>query len=90
MLIGSWILFTITITARYWRSWTNAIMAEPKFESKVALIKSYPNADPEVIDFYVKKGYKGIIIEGTGLGHAPVSTEHHELLMVGAPEESSR
>jgi len=56
------------------------LLAEPKFESKVASIKSYPNADPEVIDFYVKKGYRGIIIEGTGLGHAPVSTEHENFL----------
>jgi glutamyl-tRNA(Gln) amidotransferase subunit D len=46
------------------------------FESKVALVKAYPNSDPGIIDYYVSKGYKGIIIEGTGLGHTPVSTEH--------------
>lgn len=49
-----------------------------KFEPKVALIKTYPNADPGIIDFYIKKNYKGLIIEGTGLGHAPVSTPHKE------------
>ncbi len=43
------------------------------FEPKVALIKTHPNSDPEVIDFYVAKKYKGFIIEGTGLGHVPVS-----------------
>lgn len=46
------------------------------FESKVALVKAYPNSDPGILDYYVGKGYKGIIIEGTGLGHTPVSTEH--------------
>lgn len=54
--------------------------AETKYESKVALLKSYPNSDPEVIEFYVRKGYKGIIIEGTGLGHVPASTEHSNML----------
>jgi len=43
------------------------------FEPKVALVKFYPNSDPTIIDFYVEKGYKGIIIEGTGLGHVAVS-----------------
>lgn len=51
-----------------------------KFNDKVALIKSHPNSDPEVIDFYVKKGFKGIIIEGTAFGHVPTSTVHKELL----------
>ncbi len=50
----------------------------PKFESKVALIKMYPNADPKIIDFYVEKGYKGIILEGTGLGHVAINTVHKE------------
>ena len=48
------------------------------FESKVALVAAYPSSDPEIIDFYVKKGYKGIIIEGTGMGHAPIATEKPE------------
>ncbi len=48
------------------------------FESKVALVKFYPNADPGVLDYYMEKGYKGIILEGTGLGHVAVSTTHKE------------
>jgi glutamyl-tRNA(Gln) amidotransferase subunit D len=43
------------------------------FEPKVAIIKAYPNSDPEIIDHYISKGYKGLILEGTGLGHVPVS-----------------
>jgi len=46
------------------------------FEKNVALVKAYPNSDPGIINYYVAKGYKGIIIEGTGLGHTPVSTQH--------------
>jgi len=49
------------------------VVALTKYEPKVALVKAYPNSDPEIIDFYIGKGYKGIIIEGTGLGHTPVS-----------------
>ena len=47
--------------------------AKTDFEGRVALVKAYPNSDPEVLDFYKEKGYKGIIIEGTGMGHTPVS-----------------
>ncbi len=43
------------------------------FEPKVALVKFYPNSDPEILDYYVEKEYKGIIIEGTGLGHMAVN-----------------
>ena len=35
----------------------------------VALVKMYPGIDSEIIDFYTDKGYDGIVIEGTGLGH---------------------
>ncbi len=39
------------------------------FEERVALVKFAPGMDPEVLDFYVDKGYRGIVLEGTGLGH---------------------
>jgi glutamyl-tRNA(Gln) amidotransferase subunit D len=39
------------------------------FSDKVALVKFYPGLDPEIIDHYVKKGVKGILLEGSGLGH---------------------
>jgi glutamyl-tRNA(Gln) amidotransferase subunit D len=41
----------------------------PNFDERVALIKFHPSLNPEVIDWYVDKGCKGIILEGTGLGH---------------------
>lgn len=41
-------------------------------EPNVAFIKSYPGISGELIDYHVDKGYKGILLEGTGLGHCPV------------------
>ncbi|MGB9937814.1 MAG: Glu-tRNA(Gln) amidotransferase subunit GatD [Methanobacterium sp.] len=40
-------------------------------EPNVAFIKSYPGISGELIDYHIDKGYKGIILEGTGLGHCP-------------------
>jgi len=45
----------------------------PKIEERCALVKFYPGAPPEVVDFFVDRGYRGLVLEGTGLGH--VSTE---------------
>ncbi|MFZ0010880.1 MAG: Glu-tRNA(Gln) amidotransferase subunit GatD [Halobacteriota archaeon] len=38
-------------------------------EPKCALVKFFPGASPTIVDFYVAQGYKGLVIEGTGLGH---------------------
>lgn len=56
------------------------VKAVTGFEDKVALLKVHPNSDPEVLDFYSDRGYRGVVLEGTGLGHAPVSTEHKDKL----------
>ena len=40
-----------------------------KLEAKCGLIKFCPGADPEILNFFVTHGYKGIVLEGTGLGH---------------------
>ena len=42
---------------------------KPIFSEKVALVKFYPGLDPAIIDYYVEKGIKGILLEGSGLGH---------------------
>jgi len=41
----------------------------PTFEERVTLLYYYPNMHPDIIDALVEKGYKGIVIAGTGLGH---------------------
>lgn len=53
-------------------------MAKTDFYGAIAMVKAYPNSDPKVIDFYIDKGYKGIIIEGTGLGHTPMSPSNKQ------------
>jgi glutamyl-tRNA(Gln) amidotransferase subunit D len=42
-----------------------------KLEEKVAFIKSYPGIQTDILDYYIDRGYKGLVIEGTGLGHCP-------------------
>jgi glutamyl-tRNA(Gln) amidotransferase subunit D len=41
---------------------------DDKFEEKIALLKFYPGQDPTILDYYLEKGYKGIVIEAMGLG----------------------
>jgi glutamyl-tRNA(Gln) amidotransferase subunit D len=62
----------IEITNQNYKRFENKkVVADTKFEPKVALVKSYPGSDPEILDWYVSRGFKGIVIEGTGLGHVP-------------------
>ena len=39
------------------------------FDDKIALIKFYPGQNPEILEHYLSSGYKGVIIEMSGLGH---------------------
>ena len=48
------------------------VKVDSKFSDKVALVKWYADADPGVLDYYVKSGVKGIVIEANGLGHVSV------------------
>ena len=53
------------------RNTERKMILKPKFEDKVALVKTNPGVDTHLIDYFVNAGYRGIVIEGTGLGHAP-------------------
>lgn len=46
---------------------------DTKLEKKVFLLKCYPGLDPQVIDSLSLMGYRGVILEGTGLGHTSES-----------------
>jgi glutamyl-tRNA(Gln) amidotransferase subunit D len=48
-----------------------------KFEEKIALMKMHPNLLSEEIDFYQKQKYKGLVLEGTGMGHAPTNSKEN-------------
>ncbi|MBU0461946.1 MAG: Glu-tRNA(Gln) amidotransferase subunit GatD [Nanoarchaeota archaeon] len=45
------------------------LSVKPKFEEKVGLVKAHINFFPHQIDCF--KGYKGLVIEGMGLGQIP-------------------
>jgi glutamyl-tRNA(Gln) amidotransferase subunit D len=49
----------------------NKAKLDSNFEEKVALVKVYPGQNVDILDYYFKKGYKGIVLELSGLGHAP-------------------
>ncbi|HLC47619.1 MAG TPA: Glu-tRNA(Gln) amidotransferase subunit GatD [Candidatus Norongarragalinales archaeon] len=45
--------------------------ADTSFEKRIAMLKIYPNANPEILDFLVDRGYRGVVLEATALGHVP-------------------
>lgn len=56
-----------------------------KFEDKVALIKFYPGFDEKILKFYEREGYKGLVVEGYGLGQLPINqidqfTKHNKAI----------
>jgi glutamyl-tRNA(Gln) amidotransferase subunit D len=44
------------------------VRADLDFEPRIALLKFFPGANPEILGHFIDKGYKGIIIEAAGLG----------------------
>lgn len=44
-----------------------------KMEKRVGLVKIHPDFDPALLKFYESSGYRGLVLEGTGLGHMPVT-----------------
>lgn len=57
---------------------------DTEFDKKIAIVKTYPGFSFQELELY--KDYHGIVLEGTGLGHAPVTSldditkKHSELL----------
>ncbi|HYW00135.1 MAG TPA: Glu-tRNA(Gln) amidotransferase subunit GatD [Candidatus Acidoferrum sp.] len=48
---------------------TNDWSIKPKFDPNVLLVKFHPGLSAGIIDWATATGYKGIILEGSGLGH---------------------
>lgn len=42
-----------------------------EYEDQISLIKTFPGIPPELLEWYTDQNYKGVILEGTGLGHVP-------------------
>lgn len=52
---------------------TESTTLDAVFEEKVALLKMYPGLPASTLEHLAEKGIKGMIIEGTGLGHVATS-----------------
>ncbi|MBW6462269.1 MAG: Glu-tRNA(Gln) amidotransferase subunit GatD [DPANN group archaeon] len=49
-------------------------VADTRFDKKIAMINIYPGINPEILDWHIDKGYKGIVLNTTALGHVPIDT----------------
>ena len=56
------------------------IEPDTKFDHRIALIQITPGQDPNILEWYNQMGYKGIILELTGLGHVPAQDAEHNWL----------
>lgn len=45
-----------------------------KMEEKVALVKMHPNFNSDQLEFILKNNYKGLVLEGAGLGQLQIGT----------------
>ena len=41
------------------------------------MVKFYPGQNPDILDYYLKNKYKGIVVEMSGLGHVATSGSRH-------------
>lgn len=51
------------------RDKTRKLVLKSHFDQHISLLKFYPGFNPATIDAAVKNGARGIVLEGTGLGH---------------------
>ncbi|MCJ7422815.1 Glu-tRNA(Gln) amidotransferase subunit GatD [Candidatus Bathyarchaeota archaeon] len=49
---------------------------DTKIDTRVGMLYSYPGMNPDILDSMVDKGYHGIVMIGTGLGHVGTDMFH--------------
>ena len=57
------------VASDYRRRGYGELEVRDRFERKVALVKFHPGFNPDILSWLVDEGYRGIVLEGTGLGH---------------------
>ena len=65
---------TDVVDGRYRKRSDVKVSADTDFEGNVALVKAYPGSDAGVIDYFVGRKYRGIVVEATALGQVPLET----------------
>ena len=56
------------------RDKSRQVQIDTAYNKRVTILYYYPGMDPDIIDAIVEKGYEGVIIAGTGLGHVNHAT----------------
>ncbi len=62
----------------YTRKNDSELVVRDRFAEAVGILKTHPNMQHKVFDFFVKAGYKGLVLEATGLGQAPTNIPEHK------------
>jgi glutamyl-tRNA(Gln) amidotransferase subunit D len=65
------------------------VAVESRLQENVALVKIHPGIDPGLFDYYMERKVRGVVLEGTALGHVPTRVKETSLIpkieeMVGA------
>jgi glutamyl-tRNA(Gln) amidotransferase subunit D len=51
------------------RDRTRRVKVDTAYEDRTTILYYYPGMKPDLVDALVEKGYRGVVIAGTGLGH---------------------
>ncbi len=51
------------------RDKSRKVVIDAVYDDRITMLYYYPGMKPDLVDALVEKGYKGIVIAGTGLGH---------------------
>lgn len=63
------------LSAKPFLNLPDSIKLKARFEERVTLVKFYPGFNESVLDYFIKEGkIRGLIIEGSGLGHVSTKT----------------
>jgi len=59
----------ITAIDDYPKRGEKELLLRDRMDCQCALLKFYPGMPPDILDYYKERGYHGLVLEGTGLGH---------------------
>ncbi|MFH1403872.1 MAG: Glu-tRNA(Gln) amidotransferase subunit GatD [Candidatus Altiarchaeota archaeon] len=59
---------------------SSRVTVDSRIEENVALVKAYPGVEPGIFDYLLDNGVKGVVIEGTALGHVPTTIKERSLI----------